>query len=82
MPKVRVRLFASHREVARTGEVMVDLPEGATVADLRDELERRVPALKGFRASTIVAVNGEFARGTRAIHSGEEVAVFPPVAGG
>ena len=77
-----MRLFASHREVAHTGEVMVDLPEGATVADLRDELERRVPALKGFRASTIVAVNGEFAPEIRRIASRDELAIFPPVAGG
>jgi len=82
MPSVRVRLFASHREAARKEEVVLDLPEGATVARLQEELERQVPALGRFKGSTIVALNGEFAPETRRIRPGDEVAVFPPVAGG
>jgi molybdopterin converting factor subunit 1 len=82
MASVRVRLFAGHREAARRAEVMVELPEGATVAVLRRQLERAVPALKALERSTLVAVNGEFAPDGRPVRASDDVAVFPPVAGG
>ena len=69
---VTVLLFAHLRD--RLGpSVTVELPAGATVADLR----ARLP-IEGCQ----VAVNLAFAEDADVIPDGAEVAVIPPVSGG
>ena len=80
--KVRVRLFAAARTTAGGNALDVDLPEGATVADLRRRLGEQVPALGGVLTLALFAVNAEYARDDAAIPSGAEVACIPPVSGG
>ena len=82
MPRVRVRLFAAHREAAGRPTVEVEVPEGACVGDLRRRLAAQLPsvALDGFPA--LVAVNGEFADDSRIVKRGDSLAIFPPVSGG
>lgn len=82
MPPVRVRLFAAHREAAGRAVVEVELPSGATVGDLRRALAHAVPALLRAGAPAVVAVNGEFADDARRLNARDEIALFPPVAGG
>ncbi len=82
MPSVRVLLFAAHREAAGRGVAVLDLPEGSTVAELKMALARQLPGLARERLTTVVAVNGKFADDRVPVHPGDEVAVFPPVAGG
>ena len=79
---VTVHLFARARELADGGTAAVELPAGATVADLRRELGRRFPGLAGLLERSAVAVNHDFADDDRAITAGDEVAVIPPVSGG
>ena len=45
---VTVLLFAAARDLAGADIVAVELPAGATVAALRAELARRMPALAGL----------------------------------
>ena len=52
---VKVRLFASYREAARTNRLETPLPSGARVADLLDALSAQVPGLRA--APGMVAVN-------------------------
>lgn len=69
-----VLLFAHLRETHGPA-VTVELPAGATVADLR----RRLPF---DAAGCRIAVNLAFADDADVIPAGAEVAVIPPVSGG
>lgn len=80
--RVRVRLFASLREVAGAPFVDLDLPEEARAQDAVDELVRRHPRLAPYRPHTMVAVRGAFAPPTAPLRDGDEVALMPPVSGG
>jgi molybdopterin synthase catalytic subunit len=75
--KLDVKLFAMLRERAGSDTVQVELSEGATVADLIDELADLIGALP-VRA----AVNREYSEGGQALTAGDEVALIPPVSGG
>jgi molybdopterin synthase sulfur carrier subunit len=82
--KVRVRYFASLRE-ALGGEETLDLPEGATVAGLRDALlargGRHADVLARGRAVRC-ALNQVMSDEAATLADGAEVAFFPPVTGG
>jgi molybdopterin synthase catalytic subunit len=80
--RIRVRLFATQRELAGTREVGLDVPDGATVADAWDALVGRFPALGPGRDFVRFARNGAYADETTGLHDGDEVAMIPPVSGG
>jgi len=82
MTTVTVRLFARARDLAGANFVSVDIADRASVADLRQALVHRVPALEGFLARCAVAVNEEFADDDQALPATAEVALLPPVSGG
>ena len=77
-----VMLFAAARDHAGADSVAVELPPGATVADLRAALARRVPGLAALLARSAVAVNHDFAEDQRVLIPSDELAVIPPVSGG
>ena len=79
---VTVILFAAARDLAGADSLALDLPASATVADLRAELARRVPALAKLLAKSAVAVNHDFVEDDRVLAPGDEVAIIPPVSGG
>jgi molybdopterin converting factor subunit 1 len=80
--KVHVRLFALARQRAGRSEVVVELPEPATVADLKRSLAEAIPELAPLVSSLMIAVDSEYAGDDRVITPGSEVAVIPPVSGG
>lgn len=82
MPSFRVRLFAAHREAAGRASVTITLEAGARVRDARAALEQSVPAIGDVGGATVIAVNGQFADDDRPLRAGDELAAFPPVAGG
>lgn len=77
-----VHLFARARELAGSDAVAIELPTGASVADLRRELAARFPALAALLAASALAVNHDFAEGECILSPRDEVAVIPPVSGG
>ena len=77
-----VHLFAAARDLAGTAALAVDLPAGATVADLRAALVAAAPALGPLLARSAVAVNHDFADDASVLSAGDELAVIPPVSGG
>jgi molybdopterin synthase sulfur carrier subunit len=79
---VTVKLFARARDLAGTATLTVELPAGATAADLRRRLAELYPALTSLLPRCALAVDGDFAEETRALNGGEEAAVLPPVSGG
>src|SRR4051794_22186843 len=72
---VSVRLFAGLRERAGSERIEVELPDGATVADL-------LAAMELAPRSCVAAVNREYAGPDTPIGAGDEVALVPPVSGG
>jgi molybdopterin converting factor subunit 1 len=75
--QITVRLFAGLRERAGSGEIELDLPDGALVGDALDRLN----ALTGG-VRVVMAVNQEYAETDMELHSGDVVALIPPVSGG
>jgi molybdopterin synthase sulfur carrier subunit len=91
--RVKVKAFAGFREILGP-DIALDLPEGSTLNGLLEGLGRRSPGIREAllddqgspRRSVIIMVNkkrqtrAEF--GSRELHDGDEVAIYPPVAGG
>lgn len=80
--RVQARFFAAYRELTGASRAEVDLPEGATVADLIDTLRGRGPSFGALPPRPAVAVNLEYAPPETGLRDGDEVAFIPPVAGG
>lgn len=78
---IRLLTFGIARDICGGSEVALDLPEGATVGQLRETLLQRFPRLLDLRALAI-AVNSEYARDEQVLHPDDEVALIPPVSGG
>jgi len=77
-----VRLFAVARERVGRSEITVELPEGATVADLRAALAEQFPPLAPIAARVMIAVDSEYADDAAVAPPGASLAVIPPVSGG
>ncbi len=80
--KVHVRLFALAKQRAGRSEVVVELPEPATVADLKRSLTEAIPELAPLISSLMIAVDSEYAGDDQVVAPGSEIAVIPPVSGG
>ena len=75
--KVAVRLFAGLRELAGTRHRELELPEGATAADVWPAL-----GLGDEPPGLLLAVNKSYAPRDSVLADGDEVALIPPVSGG
>jgi molybdopterin converting factor subunit 1 len=80
--QIAVRLFARARDLAGTDVVRLELPDGATVGELRRRLAADYPALAGLLERSALAVQDEFAEDGVTLPRGAEVALLPPVSGG
>ena len=78
--RVTVRCFAAAREALGHDVLQVELPDAATVADLKAVLAARAPAFA--RVSMVCAVNREYAAPARPLQADDEVAFIPPISGG
>ena len=78
--KVEVRLFATLRSYlpvgARGDGVSLELPPGATVGDVMASLN--IPS----DVACLTVVNGHDAAPDQVLAPGDELAMFPPLAGG
>lgn len=79
--RIRTLLFATYRDMAGTDELEVELPDGATAADLVARL-RQERGLARLPTEPALAVNQTYAPLTTGLAEGDEVALLPPVAGG
>jgi molybdopterin converting factor subunit 1 len=77
-----VHLFARARDLAGAAVITIDLPAGATVADLRRALAAAHPGLAAILSHCAIAVNNDFAGDDRILSSPCEIALLPPVSGG
>jgi molybdopterin synthase catalytic subunit len=75
--KVTVRLFAGLRERAGAGRRELELPEGATVADVWPALD-----LGEEPGGLVYAVNRSYPEQDAVLSDGDEIGLIPPVSGG
>ena len=79
---VNTLFFAAYRDLVGSGELVVELAEGSTVADLVAELRGRGAPFDALPAEPAVAVNRSYAFLDELLADEDEVAFIPPVAGG
>ncbi len=79
---VHVRLFARARDLAGADVLRIELPDNATVADLRRRIGEDKPALAALLGRSALAVESEFAADSQVLSADAEVAFLPPVSGG
>jgi len=78
--QVRILPFGILKESLGSHPFALDLPGGATVADLLARLGVQAPAVESLRIA--VSVNAEYADRTRVLSENDEVGLLPPVSGG
>ena len=78
--QVQVLFFGVLKDLLSSSGEAVALPEGATVAQLMEQL--RNGAGHPVWSALAVAVNREYATASAVLHEGDEVALLPPVSGG
>ena len=80
--KVRVKFFAILRERAGTAEVIKEMAEGSSVADLWRELQNDYAKLDVPGIRMLYAVNQNYVGVDQALKDQDEVVFIPPVSGG
>jgi molybdopterin synthase catalytic subunit len=78
---VPVRLFASAREAAGVGHVLLELPSGATVRDAVAAVTAQHPLVGEIR-QMVIAKNRDYVGLDDPLADGDELALIPPVSGG
>ncbi len=82
MNPFQVLLFAQVRESAGHDTITLELPTGATVADLRQALVRRLPNSASLILPSMIAVNESYVADHFVLPPSAEIACIPPVSGG
>ena len=77
----KITLFGITRDIVGASVIELPAPAPTTVAGLLAEMRRQYPALGELR-SCAVAVNNEYAGPDQTLHTVDEIALIPPVAGG
>jgi molybdopterin synthase catalytic subunit len=80
--RVTLRFFAAPREIVGSARLGFELPDGSSVAQLRERVLARWPLLASWGDHLLVSVNKEFSAPEQRLAEGDEVAFFPPVSGG
>ena len=79
---VRVKLFAVAKDLIGNESLEVELPEAATVSQLRTALESQFPQLSTIISHLMIAVDAEYANDQTVLTENSEIACIPPVSGG
>jgi molybdopterin converting factor small subunit len=80
---ITVKLFGPQAQLARTRELIVELPdEDVTCGELRQILTRMQSPLSASLAASRLAVNQAFAAEDDPVRAGDEVALIGLISGG
>ncbi len=82
MNEIKILFFATLKDKAGVRETSLVLQESATIAELKQKISLRFPAMAPLLASALASINREFAFEDDPIPADAEVAFFPPVSGG
>jgi len=79
---IRVLFFGVLKDLVGRSSETIDLPEDARVRDVLSHYARLIPKLGPMLPALAFSVNQEYSAAERALASGDEVALLPPVSGG
>ncbi len=80
--KIRLRFFATFREIVGEKDLIIDAEEGSIVQDVISQLLKRYPNLEKQKESMIFSVNKEYAGLQTKLNDGDEIGILPPISGG
>ena len=80
--KIRLRCFASVKDIVGQRDILLELPEGTTAGRLLQRVAADYPPLARLVSSLRLAVNQEYVDSAHVLADGDEVALIPPVSGG
>ncbi|MES2308599.1 MAG: MoaD/ThiS family protein [Verrucomicrobiota bacterium] len=79
---MKILLFHHLKNVTGHSEIIFVTAKPLRPADLWDHLIRDYPLLEKYRKETRIACNECYVTEETLLHSGDEVALIPPVSGG
>ena len=79
---VRILFFGVLKDLAGQGGESINLPDDATLGDVLNHYEARIPRLREWVSSIAMSVNQEYAGPDAKLNQGDEIALLPPVSGG
>ncbi|HEY3825398.1 MAG TPA: MoaD/ThiS family protein, partial [Bryobacteraceae bacterium] len=80
--EVRVLFFGILKDLTGRSSDLISLPDHACAADVLGHYRPRLSSINGMLSSIAISVNQEYARPETRLHSGDEIALLPPVSGG
>jgi len=80
--QIEVKLFARARDLAGRESIVVELGDGACVADLRNAIALQHSSLEQLVPHLHVAIGTDYASDETVLTANDAVACFPPVSGG
>ena len=79
---IRIRYFASLREIVGQSEEQLTIHEGERVSDIRARLNSHYPRLESILVRSVCAVNHAYVPAETALRDGDELVFIPPMGGG
>ncbi len=79
---VIVKLFAAYQEAYGLSELVLQVGQGTSVAEVGDLVRAPHSALHALAPITRYAINLDFVEPTTSVQEGDEVVLIPPVSGG
>ncbi len=79
---LELKLFARARDLAGAETIIVSVPEGCLVSDVRCALSEQYPNLAPIIPSLHFAVDNRYVTDPMPVDAKAEIACFPPVSGG
>lgn len=80
--RVSAHFYSYFKDLTDCADVVVEVPDGATISDLQKRLIEKFPKLGAMQKSTLIAVGVEYQNKDYILQPGDEVSLFPPVQGG
>lgn len=80
--KIKVKAFASVREVFGFDEKELTVSDGIIVKDVIRQITRSYQPSRDMEMTLLFSINEEYCRDDTPLSDGDRLAIFPPVNGG
>jgi molybdopterin converting factor small subunit len=79
---VHIQFFSRLRDLVGASEMDLELPATSRASDLLDTLYSRMPTLRAWDRTILVAAGLEFVDRDYALQPGDQISIMPPLQGG